>query len=123
MYEVMIKTEFASAHNLKFYKGVCEALHGHNWKVEITVATEKLDAAGIAVDFNLLKAETNAIVNGLDHIYLNEHEAFTKENPSSENIARYIFKEVSARLADKAKVKKVTIWETDDAAASYLETV
>ncbi len=123
MYEVMIKTEFASAHNLKFYKGACEALHGHNWKVEITVETDKLDQAGIAVDFNVLKAETNAIVNGLDHIYLNDHEAFKEQNPSSENIARYIFEEVALRLGDKAKVKKVTIWETDNAAASYMETV
>lgn len=122
MYEVMIKTEFASAHNLKFYKGACEALHGHNWKVEITVVTDKLDKAGIAVDFNTLKAETTVIVKELDHIYLNDHEAFKDDNPSSENIARYIFEELALRMGEKAKVKKVTIWETDDAAASYMET-
>jgi len=121
MYEVMIKREFASAHNLRNYKGSCETLHGHNWKVDITVETDSLDEIGLALDFNLLKEKTNEIIEGLDHIYLNEHEAFKEKNPSSENIARYIFDGLKATLDDGVKVKKVTIWETDDAAASYRE--
>ena len=121
MYEVMIKTEFASAHNLRNYKGSCETLHGHNWKVDIIVETDGLDEIGLALDFNLLKAKTNEIIADLDHIYLNEHEAFKEKNPSSENIARYIFDELKGSLDDDVKVKKVTIWETDDAAASYRE--
>ena len=121
MYEVMIKREFASAHNLRNYKGSCETLHGHNWKVDITVETDRLDEIGLALDFNLLKAKTDGIIGGLDHIYLNEHEAFRDKNPSSENIARYIFDELKAGLDDGVKVKKVTLWETDDAAASYRE--
>lgn len=121
MYEVMIKREFASAHNLRNYKGSCETLHGHNWKVDITVETDRLDEIGLALDFNLLKEKTDGIIGGLDHIYLNEHEAFRDKNPSSENIARYIFDELKAGLDDGVKVKKVTLWETDDAAASYRE--
>ena len=121
MYEVMIKREFASAHNLRNYKGSCEALHGHNWKVDITVETDRLDEIGLALDFNLLKEKTDDIIDGLDHIYLNKHEAFKEKNPSSENIARYIFDGLKSNLDDGVKVKKVTIWETDDAAASYRE--
>lgn len=121
MYEVMIKTEFASAHNLRNYKGACETLHGHNWKVDITVEADRLDKIGLAIDFNLLKEKTNEIINDLDHIYLNEHEAFREINPSSENIARYIFDELKGRLDDTVKIQKVTVWETDDAAASYRE--
>jgi 6-pyruvoyltetrahydropterin/6-carboxytetrahydropterin synthase len=121
MYEVMIKREFASAHNLRNYKGSCETLHGHNWKVDITVETDRLDEIGLALDFNLLKEKTDDIIDGLDHIYLNEHEAFKENNPSSENIAKYIFDGLKSNLDDGVNVKKVTIWETDDAAASYRE--
>ena len=121
MYEVMIKREFASAHNLRNYKGSCETLHGHNWKVDIIVETDRLDKIGLALDFNLLKEKTNEIIDGLDHIYLNEHEAFKDKNPSSENIAKYIFDSLKPTLDAGVKVKKVTIWETDDAAASYRE--
>ncbi len=121
MYEVMIKAEFASAHNLRNYKGSCETLHGHNWKVDITVETDRLDDIGLALDFNLLKEKTNEVIDGLDHIDLNDHAALKEKNPSSENIARYIFDGLKAALDGGVKVTKVTIWETDDAAASYRE--
>ena len=121
MYEIMIKTEFASAHNLRNYNGVCETLHGHNWKIDILVETKDLDETGLAVDFNVLKKKSNDIINDLDHIYLNEHEAFREINPSSENIAKYIYNQLTMSLAGEAKVKKITVWETDCAAASYYE--
>jgi len=117
----MIKTEFASAHNLRNYNGVCETLHGHNWKIDILVETKDLDETGLAVDFNVLKKKSNDIINDLDHIYLNEHEAFREINPSSENIAKYIYNQLTMSLAGEAKVKKITVWETDCAAASYYE--
>ena len=121
MYEIMIKTEFASAHNLRNYNGAGETLHGHNWKIDIVVETKDLDDTGLAVDFNVLKKKSNDIINDLDHIYLNEHEAFREINPSSENIAKYIYDQLSKGLAGQAKVKKITVWETDCAAASYYE--
>lgn len=121
MYEVMIKTEFASAHNLRNYKGACEILHGHNWKVDIIVETEELDEQGLAVDFNLLREKTGRIIDELDHRYLNQLDAFSVKNPSSENIARHIFDKIKTDLGQSARVKKVTVWETDNAAASYFE--
>ena len=121
MYEIIVKTEFASAHNLRDYNGVCENLHGHNWKVDIVVETKELDPSGLAVDFNLLKETSNKIATDLDHIYLNEHRAFKTVNPSSENIAKYIFDELVKAMGNSCRVKKITVWETDDAAASYFE--
>ena len=120
MYEIIVKTEFASAHNLREYNGSCENLHGHNWKVDIIVETKELDKSGLAVDFHVLKEKSNAIINDLDHLYLNEHRAFLTINPSSENIAKYIYDELSKTLEKNVRVKKITVWETDDAAASYL---
>ena len=121
MYEVMIKTEFASAHNLRNYEGACETIHGHNWKVDVVVEQETLDEAGLAVDFKVLKEKTDIIVNDLDHIYLNEHKAFREVNPSSENIAKYIYDELKKALGSVTLVKRITVWETDSAAASYYE--
>jgi len=121
MYEIMIKTEFAAAHNLRDYEGACETVHGHNWKVDVVVATDKLDKAGLAVDFKILKEKTNSIIGELDHIYLNEHEEFKVKNPSSENIACFIFGRLKDDLKETVQVKRVTVWETDDAAASYYE--
>ena len=121
MYEIIVKSEFASAHNLRNYNGACENLHGHNWKVDILVETKELDQSGLAVDFHVLKEKSNNIINNLDHIYLNEHRAFKSTNPSSENIAKYLFDELSKALGKNARVKKITVWETDDTAASYFE--
>jgi len=119
MYEIMIKTEFASAHNLRDYNGLCEALHGHNWKVDIVVESETLDKTGLAIDFKILKSAAAEIINDLDHTYLNDHHEFKDKNPSSENIAKYIYDELKSSLPDNVKMKKITVWETDGAAASY----
>ncbi len=121
MYEIIIKTEFASAHNLRDYDGLCEVLHGHNWKVDIVVESKTLDKTGLAIDFKILKAAASEIVNDLDHSYLNDHPEFKEKNPSSENIAKYMFDELKSNLPDNVKMKKITIWETDNAAASYYE--
>lgn len=122
MYSLKISTSFASAHNLMNYQGECENLHGHNWKVEVSVTALELDRAGLGIDFKILKAETNALLKTLDHKYLNELEPFTGISPSSENIARYVFKELSTRLNNEnITVNCVTVWESDVACASYYE--
>ncbi len=122
MYCLKISTSFASAHNLKNYQGECENLHGHNWKVDVSVTAKELDRAGLGIDFKILKKETKALLKTLDHKYLNELEPFYDMSPSSENIARYIFQELSARLNnDNIKVDCITVWESDVACASYYE--
>jgi len=122
MYRLKISTSFASAHNLMNYQGECENLHGHNWKVEVSVEATALDKAGLGIDFKILKSETNALLKTLDHKYLNELAPFRDISPSSENIARYVYSELSSRLnSDNIRVVCVTVWESDVACASYYE--
>lgn len=122
MYRLKICTSFASAHNLMHYQGECENLHGHNWKVEVVVTAKELDRAGLVIDFKILKAETNALLKTLDHKYLNELEPFRTVSPSSENIAHYIFQQLSRKLNNETlAVECITVWESDVACASYYE--
>ena len=121
MYSVSIETHFSAAHLLRNYKGKCENLHGHNWKVEVTVSTETLDEAGMAIDFTELKQKTSAIIKQFDHQYLNEIKYFKEVNPSSENIAAYIFNLLKEKLDDKnVRLTKVSVWESENSKASYL---
>ena len=117
-----VVTSFAAAHCLINYQGDCENLHGHNWRVEVTVRARDLDDAGLGIDFKILKAETNQLLKTLDHKYLNELSPFNGISPSSENIARYLFRELSGKLnTDNIKVEIITVWESDFACASFSE--
>ena len=121
MYEVSIDEEFSAAHALRGYKGKCENLHGHNWKVEVYVRGERLDEIGMLVDFRELKAATRRVMNHLDHRNLNELKPFDNEmNPSSEHLAGFILNEVAAQINnERVKVYKVRVWETPSTSASY----
>jgi 6-pyruvoyltetrahydropterin/6-carboxytetrahydropterin synthase len=120
MYELKITTQFAAAHRLDNFYGKCEALHGHNWKVEVYLLGERLDEAGLLKDFGLVKAQASEILQEIDHKYLNELPAFSNQNPSSENLARYLFERLSAALNDGGiRVSKVSVWESDTSCASY----
>ncbi len=122
MYELTIVTGFSSAHNLRGYEGACERLHGHNWKVEVHVEVEQLDHIDMGVDFKRLKAEAARVVGYLDHRYLNELPPFDRLNTTAENIARYIFDELSLALNDgNVRVRKVRVWESENASAAYRE--
>lgn len=122
MYHLMIKTHFSAAHNLLNYEGNCENLHGHNWKVEVTVATANLDEAGMGIDFKVLKGHTKEIMNDLDHKYLNDLEMFKGISPSSEYISKYIYDRLVTSLVDyDVEIEKVTVWESDNACATYTQ--
>lgn len=121
MFELKIITDFAAAHQLKLVAKKCENLHGHNWKIEVCVAGERLNDAGVLMDFGELKSHLAEIVTSLDHRFLNEHEYFKDSNPSSENIARYIAQSLQAKLdGNELKVSRVTAWESDSACAAYI---
>ena len=120
MYRLTIQTSFAAAHNLLQYQGDCENLHGHNWKVDVTVAARELDKSGLGIDFKILKAETRRLLETLDHKYLNDLPMFKGLSPSSENIARYLFEELGRTLNNEnVTVTIVNVWESDFACASY----
>jgi len=121
MFEVMIERNFSSAHQLRGYKGKCENLHGHNYKIEIFARGRELDHIGLLVDFGDLKTAADDIVGYLDHRNINELPPFDAElNPSAENLARYILERVAARVGDeRVEVYKVRCYETPTSVATY----
>lgn len=116
MYSIKVESSFSSAHNLREYKGKCEELHGHNWKVEVILKSARLDKTGMLVDFHIVKKHLVAVLEELDHKYLNTLPYFKKVNPTSENIAYYIFKKLRSR---GVKVSAVTVWENVTSSATY----
>jgi 6-pyruvoyltetrahydropterin/6-carboxytetrahydropterin synthase len=120
-FEVMIERNFSSAHQLRGYKGKCENLHGHNYKIEIYARGSELDNIGLLVDFGELKEAADEIVAYLDHRNINELPPFDEElNPSAENLARYILERVASRVGDeRVSVYKVRCFETPTSVATY----
>ncbi len=122
MFELMIETHFSSAHQLRGYKGECENLHGHNWKVQVYVLADRLNEIDIAIDFRELKRMTNEVVSSLDHAYLNDIFPFTEKNPSSENIAKWIYDSLKKKINNEnVTLSGVTVWESETASATYFE--
>jgi 6-pyruvoyltetrahydropterin/6-carboxytetrahydropterin synthase len=121
MFELTVITQFSAAHQLKMVAEKCENLHGHNWKIEVCVAGERLNDAGVLIDFGEIKAHLAEIMDRLDHKFLNELEYFKDGNPSSENIAQYIAGALQKKIDDSAvKVIRVTAWESDNACATFI---
>lgn len=123
MYELMIETSFSSAHQLRGYRGKCENLHGHNWRVQVYVSAQRLNSIDIAIDFHDLKKLTGEVINQLDHKELNKLFPFTEINPSSENIAKWIFDNLKKKIQEYNNVilSAVTVWESDTASVTYTE--
>jgi 6-pyruvoyltetrahydropterin/6-carboxytetrahydropterin synthase len=123
MFELMVETTFSAAHQLKGHMGKCERLHGHNWKVQVYVVTERLNEIDIAIDFHELKRLTNEVVSALDHSNLNEIFPFTEKNPSSENIAKWIYDSLGKKIHDEnIHLAAVTVCESETSSATYYET-
>lgn len=123
MYEVVVEKTFAAGHALRHYKGKCENVHGHNYRVRVTIEGEKLNAIGLLVDFVELKRVLMEVVDYLDHKFLNDIPPFIELNPSAENMARYFYDEIVKsidRIADvPVRLAEVRIWETDTSIAAY----
>lgn len=120
MYDIYIKTHFSAGHHLRDYPGNCELPHGHNWHIQVTVRASKLDELGMGIDFRVVKDEVNKVVDLLDHRNLNEHPEFLDNNPSSENIAAYIFESLKPNLlSDRYHLYSVTVGETESSGVTY----
>ncbi|MFB3127512.1 MAG: 6-carboxytetrahydropterin synthase QueD [Candidatus Acidiferrales bacterium] len=122
MFEIAVEESFAAGHALRGYKGKCENVHGHNYKVRIVLVGEKLNQVGLLYDFAELKKYIAEVIRSLDHKFLNDIPPFTELNPSAENIAKYFYDELDRRLAPSANgsiVHQVTIFETDTTTATY----
>jgi 6-pyruvoyltetrahydropterin/6-carboxytetrahydropterin synthase len=120
MYKITVLSHFSGAHRLRSLHGKCEELHGHNWKVEVSVVSDRLNKEGVVIDFTVLKQKVEKVLNPLDHHYLNDLSYFSAKEPSSENIARYIFDRLKAELKGyHAVLKEVTAWESETSCATY----
>ena len=122
VFEVYVKTHFSAAHSLRGYPGDCARTHGHNWIIEAFVKCRELDQIGIGIDFRDIKQSIRDVLADLDHFNLNDLPAFENVNPTSENIARFLYRELSGKLnSDVVKVSKVKVSETPGAGAFYWE--
>lgn len=124
MFEVSVEETFAAGHALRNYRGKCENVHGHNYRVRVIIEGEELDEAGLLVDFSEVKRILRGIIERLDHTFLNDVPPFDELNPSAENMARYFYQEMGRELEGGARpspvrVAEVKIWETDTATATY----
>jgi 6-pyruvoyltetrahydropterin/6-carboxytetrahydropterin synthase len=120
MFEVAVDHEFSAGHALRGYKGKCENVHGHNYKVQVVVSGETLDSVGLLLDFKDLRSHMLATVEQFDHQFMNEIPPFDQLNPSAENLAQYFYETVKQRCQGQSfDVKSVTIWESTGSSATY----
>ena len=120
MFEVSVEETFAAGHALRNYRGKCENVHGHNYRVQVTVEGEELNSIGLLVDFGDIKKLIRAIVGRLDHQFLNDVPPFDAVNPSAENMARYFYDEITSGLERPGpRIREVKIFETDITSATY----
>jgi len=123
-WRLTVREEFSASHQLRQYQGKCEAMHGHNFGVEVSIEGERTDErTGMLLDFKVLKDVTREAVGLLDHKHLNDLEPFTSENPSSEHLARFLFREIEQRLTGYAvRLCEVTVAEKSSQSATYFES-
>jgi 6-pyruvoyltetrahydropterin/6-carboxytetrahydropterin synthase len=121
MFEVSVQQTFAAGHALRNYRGKCENVHGHNYKIEVTVQGEQLDSIGLLVDFVEIKRAMKATIDYLDHQFINDLAPFTEINPSAENIAKFYHDRITEGLTPgvPVRVAQVKVWETDTSSAVY----
>ena len=120
MFEVSVRMHFSAAHHLRGYRGKCEAAHGHNWEVEAFVRGKKPDGVGMLLDFGVLKQALKEAMAAVDHTDLNTLKPFRKINPSSENIARFLYGELAARInCRQYKLHRICVHETPETGSSY----
>ena len=121
VYKAFVETSFSAAHQLTGYKGSCGDLHGHTWKVRVEVETDRLDKIGMTIDFKDLKIRVDSVIKKFDHCCLNQIEPFDKENPTAENIARYVYNEMKENLPDSINISEVIVWESENYGIRYSE--
>jgi 6-pyruvoyltetrahydropterin/6-carboxytetrahydropterin synthase len=121
MFKAKVRDSFSAAHSLRGYQGDCERLHGHNYRVEVVVASDTLDPIGIVMDFRDLKQAIKTVLGEMDHHYLNELAVFENCNPSAEHIARHIHTRLKGMLPSGIIMHEVAVWENDNCCAIYSE--
>ena len=122
MYELEVAADFEAAHRITDYPGKCSRLHGHNWQVKLKIVGKDLDELGMLIDFKVAKQQLNDVLGKLDHQFLNELPMFTTTNPTAENIAKFIYDELTDKeiFAKGAQISAVSVWESPRSCVSYI---
>ena len=123
LWSLRVRSDCSSSHQLRNYGGKCENLHGHNFLVEVEVTGKELEPdSGMLMDFKDLKRKLSQVLDDLDHKHLNDLEYFSKTNPSSENLARYVYERLKPLLPDnKVRLEWVMVAEKDSSRADDRE--
>ncbi|MDR0868107.1 MAG: 6-carboxytetrahydropterin synthase QueD [Planctomycetota bacterium] len=123
MFTLEVEDHFSAAHQLREYRGKCENLHGHNWRVKVAISGAELPSNGMLMDFGDLKRILAVELNLLDHQFLNQIPPFDRRNPTSESIAQYLFQRLAPQLPATVQMSAVTVWESEKCCAVYSERV
>jgi 6-pyruvoyltetrahydropterin/6-carboxytetrahydropterin synthase len=122
MFEVSVTGRFSAAHHLRGYRGSCAEHHGHNWKVRVFVAGRRLNRAGMLMDFRELREAVESVLKGLDHTDLSGLDFFRTRNPTSEHLARFLYRELASRVNCRGyRLRRVSVQETPGSEATYSE--
>lgn len=122
MFKLKVTTNFSAAHRLEGYPGDCSNLHGHNWRVQVGVLCLEQDNIGLTIDFREIKKRLNEVVSEVDHKFLNDLEFFRDKNPTSEELARYLYQRLVKSFSNLAcKISEVEIWESENSSIVYSE--
>lgn len=122
IYTLTTSTEFSASHIIPGHPGKCARLHGHNWKVDVSIVAQELDELGMAMDFYHIKEATKATIEKVDHYHLNDLPYFTDIIPTAENVSKWLFTEIAAVInTELVKVQSITLWETDRSRVCYSE--
>ena len=122
MFHVSVEETFSAGHALRGYKGKCENVHGHNYRVRVNAEGEQLDSIGLLYDFTHLKRILRELISGVDHKFLNDQAPFDAINPSAENLAKFFYDSASKQMqqaANAPRITSITVWETDETSATY----
>jgi 6-pyruvoyltetrahydropterin/6-carboxytetrahydropterin synthase len=122
IYTLTTSTDFAASHIIPGHPGKCARLHGHNWKVEVSVVAKELDHLGMAIDFQYVKDAAKVTIEKVDHYHLNDLPFFAGISPTAENVAKWLFAQIAPVInSDSVKLQSVTLWETDRSRVCYSE--
>jgi 6-pyruvoyltetrahydropterin/6-carboxytetrahydropterin synthase len=118
-FQISTTHDFSAAHQLRMYDGSLEPVHGHNWRVRVTVGSEKLDQIGVVMDFHELERLVDEIIRPMHNGHLNQAAMFTEVNPSAENVAVYVGKLLAPKLPNSVRLLRIEVWETESCRAVY----
>jgi len=120
MYQISIKRHFDAAHFVRDYPGNCAKIHGHRWIVILNIESEQVNELGLTVDFRSMKGAVDAVIDEFDHTLLNDHEQFQYENPTTENICRYLYEHLTDQVEELgSSLASVEVWESPTAGVKY----